>query len=108
MTMKKWIASHTPLEIQVANRARRSLNRIAKEPKPAGASTALVAHAVFLLKDDRRLKKPSIPYISFVTERWASGDMKDVPIADAAKSMSAEWRQLSDSQKQVCASGVFK
>lgn len=102
-TMKKWIETHTPLEVEVANNARRSLNRIAKEPKPAGSRNKLVAHSFYLLKDDRRLKRPSQPYINFVAERWASGDMKDVPLKDAAKSLAAEWKQLSDGRKQVCA-----
>lgn len=77
------------------------MNRIAKEPKPAGAKTKLVAHASHLLKDSRAPVKENTPYIAYGRERWASGDFKDVRSVDAARSISKEWNALSAEDKKV-------
>jgi len=85
----------------VANNARRHLNRIAKQPKPEGRKTKVIAHTTRLLTDERKVKQPDTPWIAFTRERWASGDYKDVRPADAARSLSKEWQAMNASDKKV-------
>ena len=77
------------------------MNRISKEPKPAGSKIKLVGHASQLLKDSRAPKKEDTPYIAYGRERWASGDFKDVRAVDASRSISKEWNAMSPDAKRV-------
>jgi len=54
------------------------------------------------LKDERAPKKPRTPYLVFSTERWASGDFKNLKVAEAGKLIGAEWKALSTDEAKVC------
>lgn len=40
-------------------------------------------------------------YAQFTKARWASGDLRGVPIVDAAKLIAEEWKALPEAQKKV-------
>ncbi|KAJ5379257.1 hypothetical protein N7509_012376 [Penicillium cosmopolitanum] len=82
-----WVRSHTPLQIREANNARRAL---ARDPT---RKTRL-----FLIKDDRLVKRPISAFLLFSKERSSGTDFKDMASAqvDAAK----KWRSLSESEKE--------
>ena len=83
-----WIHKHTPEEIRAANYARARLRG-----KLPGRWPRLA---------DERLRATRItPYIRFSTERYASGDFKNIALADRSKLIGNEWKALSASEKQV-------
>lgn len=88
--MKKWIESHTPDEIRIANNARTMLKR--KLNKPASYT---------LISDPRIPKKPANSYLHYVQEKLASGDFKGIKLSEAIVLISNEWKALSPSQKTV-------
>ena len=88
---REWIESHGVDEIRQANNARKMLRRLV----PSKFSR------LRLLKDDRLPKRPLPVYVSFVRDRWASGDLKHMTIKDVAKLMSTEWKELSASEREV-------
>lgn len=88
---KKWIDSHTPEEIRLANNARNLLKKKAK----------INGSAKFALLEDPRIpKRTATPYALFSAERWKSGDFKGIKIPDAAQLISKEWKELSPSQRK--------
>jgi len=87
---KKWVQSHTPDQIRVANIARQALKRQA----PKGSSK-------FGQIEDPRLPKKAVPALFlFQQDRWASGDMQGIPVVDAAKQITKEYNALSASEKK--------
>jgi hypothetical protein len=86
---RSWVESYTPEEIAEANRARSRLKRAFK------ASNRGPIH------DDRQPKRAVSPYILFTKTRWQSGDYAGRMPADAAKSISGEWKSLSEAEKKV-------
>lgn len=88
---KKWIDSHTPEQIRLANNARNSLNK--KEGRKGG-------HKLTLL-DDPRLPKNAPPVWAFFSkERWRSGDFKGISAMEGSKRIWQEWKELSPSQRK--------
>ncbi|CAI4216766.1 unnamed protein product [Parascedosporium putredinis] len=85
---KAWVESHTAQQIHEANLARARLNR--KHDK---------SHRK--ISDDRQPKRPSTAYSLYVKARWASGEVSAVSAAEASKGLAAEWKGLSESEKQV-------
>jgi hypothetical protein len=59
------------------------------------------------LVDDRHVKAAATPYVLFYSERHASGDLKGIPVGQAAKIASAEWKALSAAEKKVCSLTVL-
>lgn len=53
------------------------------------------------IQDDRLVKQPLTPFIYFFKERYSTGDFKNMPINEAAKLVSQEWKALGSSDKQV-------
>lgn len=53
------------------------------------------------INDDRLLKRPPPAFLLFTQDRWASGDFKNVAAQEAAKLISAEWKKLSSSEREV-------
>lgn len=81
--------TYTPLQIKNANRARRLLkSRLVSYNKPQ-------------IQDDRRVKQPNTPYILFATERYNSGDFKNMATGEVGKLQGQEWKALSESTKAV-------
>ncbi|XP_014554617.1 hypothetical protein COCVIDRAFT_39489 [Bipolaris victoriae FI3] len=90
----KWIQSHTPEQIRIANLARAQLRRrFAGKQKGNPAYTAK-------LHDPRRVKAALNPYALFFRARHASGDFKGISAVDASKLIGAEWKALNESEKQ--------
>ena len=53
------------------------------------------------IKDPRLVKKPLHAAIAFSKERYDSGDMKGIALAEASKLIQREWKDLTDAQKRV-------
>ena len=101
VTYNRWVSSHSPDEIREANNARRALSKIAKEPKPAGRKSRLVAHRIYPIKDDRLVKRPITSYSAYIRDRWASGDFRGVTVSEASKAIGREWKSLSRDEAKV-------
>lgn len=91
---KQYVESHTIEEIEAANKARARLRRQQK----GGKSQAKKWPSI---RDERAAKRPATPYLMFVTNRWASGDLKNIRVVEASKLISQEWRALSSDEKKV-------
>ncbi|KAN0117406.1 hypothetical protein V8E51_003383 [Hyaloscypha variabilis] len=86
---KQWVESHTPEQIRLANNARTQLRT--KDP----------LHTWKPIHDDRRPKRPSTPMVFFAKERYASGDLKGIPLGDNSRLVSREWAALSPSDRKA-------
>lgn len=53
------------------------------------------------IKDERQPKRPTTAYIIFSTERRASGDFKNISLAETAKLVTQEWKALSPADTKV-------
>ncbi|CAK7211214.1 hypothetical protein SBRCBS47491_001039 [Sporothrix bragantina] len=84
---KSWVESHTAAQVADANRARTQLNRIAK-----------TKHRV--IQDARLPKRPTSSFSLFTKERWATGEFSGRPLAEAARTLAAEWKSLPQNQRQ--------
>ncbi|KAF2472001.1 uncharacterized protein BDR25DRAFT_221485 [Lindgomyces ingoldianus] len=93
---KRWVLSHTPEQIRIANLARLNLRR--RVPTTAG-KRKYPPHTS-KIKDDRQVKRPSSAYLRFATERNTSGDMKSIAKSEVMKLIGNEWNALSASEKQ--------
>ncbi|CAK7274505.1 hypothetical protein SEPCBS119000_006207 [Sporothrix epigloea] len=82
-----WVTSHTATQTVDANRARAQLNRIAKIKRRA-------------IQDDRLPKRPTTSFSLFTKERWATGEFAGRPLAEAARTIAAEWKSLSATDRQ--------
>ncbi|OCL05103.1 hypothetical protein AOQ84DRAFT_379910 [Glonium stellatum] len=85
-----WVLKHTPLEIHEANAARLLLKRKFK----------LTGNKVVRIKDDRQVKAAMGPLFQFMDERRKSGDYKGIPIVEAAKLMTSEFKALSAGERK--------
>ncbi|KAL8914661.1 MAG: hypothetical protein Q9172_007045 [Xanthocarpia lactea] len=85
---REWILTHSPAEINDANRARKALK------------SRLMSSSFPKLHDERLVTGRRTPYINFMVQRHRSGDFAGVSIPEAAKLISAEWRALSESDKK--------
>ncbi len=90
---KRWVQSFTPLQIKQANHARDLLKQ---EAKKNGKKTTY-PH----IKDDRLVKMPQNQYSMFLKDRFDSGDMKGMRIAEAGKLVAREWKDISPAEKRV-------
>jgi hypothetical protein len=93
-TYNDWVRSHTPDQIRIANNARAQL-----KVKLAGKYKSMPAYTK-PIKDDRIPKHPLNPFGRFLSERWASGDMKSMSVGDAGKLIGNEWKSLSAGEKK--------
>jgi hypothetical protein len=94
-----WVKSHTVEEIRLANNARNLLRR-----KLAGKIKGTPAYTNSI-PDDRHVKHPTSAWNFFFAERQASPDFQGIGVPERAKLISAEWKALSASEKQVCIQG---
>ena len=85
---QKWIRSHTPSEIDAANKARAQLRR-----QTAGRWSKL--------RDERLVKGPKTAYILFHSQRFRSGDFRGTSASESSKLLGNEWKGLSASEKKV-------
>jgi len=97
---KKWVTSYTPEQIRRANNARRLLHA-RKQKKAVAQGKPVPAHKNgHLIVDDRQPKRNRNAYAYFTKDRWASNDFKSLSIADAAKLMGQEWKNLDPVSKK--------
>ncbi|OJJ73962.1 hypothetical protein ASPBRDRAFT_29120 [Aspergillus brasiliensis CBS 101740] len=84
---KKWLDSHSPLEIKQANDARRRLAQIQNKK-------------FFPLHDPRLVKRSKIAYLFYAEERHQAGDLKHMPIPERGVRIAEEWRGMTTAEKQ--------
>ncbi|KAI9800095.1 MAG: hypothetical protein M1825_004277 [Sarcosagium campestre] len=89
LAYKKWVESHTPTQIYLANNARKTLKRRTAHPGQYAP-----------IKDDRQPKRPANAYARFFQDRFSSGDYRGMTVPEAAKLLGGEWKALSSSEKQ--------
>ncbi len=77
------------------------LSRQSKASVAAGHKRIGRLHVPQLI-DERAPKRPNAPYIVFSKERWASGDFKNLRVAEASRLIGAEWKALSADEAKVC------
>ncbi|PNS16204.1 High mobility group protein B3 [Sphaceloma murrayae] len=87
---KRWVESHTPEEIRLANVARIALRRALKTKNTTKWSA---------IKDERDVKKPAPPFLRFCAERKLSGQHPGSMTEQAAESGKV-WKALSDDEKK--------
>ncbi|KIV79326.1 hypothetical protein PV11_06892 [Exophiala sideris] len=90
---KKWVQSHTPLEIKQANNARRTLVRKAKAEGKKKRFTPI--------HDDRSVKGHRNAYTFFFADRHASGDLKGMSVGESGKLIGKEWKELSATERRA-------
>lgn len=93
-TYKKWLSQHAPAEIRAANNARNQLKALAKKD----GKTKAYRH----IQDERLVKQARTAYIFFTQDRFASGDMRNMRIAEVGPLIAREWKALSPAEKKVC------
>lgn len=91
---KRWVESHTPEEIAIANTARASLRR--QENRKKGTKSKFP-----VIHDERAVKRGISAYLQFNVNRNASGDFKHIPMVERSKLISQEWKALSEDEKKV-------
>jgi len=89
VALKKWVESHTPDQIRIANNARAQLRAKSKTKKSWTP-----------IQDERRPKTAISAYFYFSKEKRASGELKGISFVDSTKLLADEWRSLSPSQKK--------
>jgi hypothetical protein len=87
------LSEYTPAEIKAANAAR---NQLKKQAKLAG-SKKVFNH----IQDERLVRRPRMPFNYFLTDRFASGDMKHMKLGEVGALVSREWKALSAAEKKV-------
>ncbi|KAL1891877.1 hypothetical protein Sste5346_007422 [Sporothrix stenoceras] len=85
---KAWVESHTASQVADANRARQHLNRLGKTSKHRN------------ITDARQPKRAIASFSLFTKERWESGEFTGRPLAEAARTLSAEWKNISSADRQ--------
>jgi hypothetical protein len=89
---KAWVESYTPEQIHKANLARRALKK--KYDFPKGTKSAR------RIRDERH-RIPTRPFILYCQARRASGDFQQGDLVETAKALGAEWRNLTEAERQV-------
>ncbi|OAP60602.1 hypothetical protein AYL99_05604 [Fonsecaea erecta] len=90
---KQWVQTHSPLEIRLANNARRQLT---KKSKAAGRKKQYKA-----IQDDRSVHRPRNAYAFFFKERNDSGDLRGMTVGERGKLIGQEWKKLSAADKKT-------
>ncbi|GAB7338902.1 hypothetical protein MBLNU457_5584t1 [Dothideomycetes sp. NU457] len=90
-----YVQQYTPDQIRVANAARSRLRKTEKKRKATAYSQWPA------IEDDRQVPHPgNHPFLLFSNDRRASGDFKNIALADVSKLLGQEWKALGESEKQ--------
>ncbi|KAM3074132.1 hypothetical protein ACMFMG_003046 [Clarireedia jacksonii] len=89
VALKKWLATHTPNEIRLANNARAALRKMTGKQVPRA------------LSDERIPSHPMGAWPIFVKDRFASGDFAGIAGVEALKLISTEYKALPPAQRKV-------
>ncbi|KAK5120526.1 hypothetical protein LTR85_006181 [Meristemomyces frigidus] len=92
---KRWVESHTPEQIQAANRARTTLRRKSKAVETGKRKIGQWP----AIHDERAVKRPLSAFAQFTTNRHASGDFKNITLPERSKLIAQEWKALSENEK---------
>ena len=87
------------MQIKEANHAR---DQLRKQAKKSGSKKTY-----FHIKDDRLVKQPANAYSLFLKDRFESGDMKGMELAETSKLVAREWKGLNTSERKVSQATVF-
>jgi hypothetical protein len=90
---KQWLAQYSPAEIKAANVAR---HRLASAAKKSGQKKSYPP-----LKDERIVKQARGSYAYFLSDRFASGDMKNMTFTEIGPLIAREWKALTAAGKKV-------
>jgi hypothetical protein len=96
---KRWVDSHTPDQIRLANTARLALKRKGKKTPTGGKRSG---RGLSPIKDERQVKRPDSGYLKFSADRRASGDFKHITLPESTKLITQEWKELDAGDKKVC------
>ncbi|GAB1311282.1 hypothetical protein MFIFM68171_01492 [Madurella fahalii] len=89
ITIKAWIESYTPQEINDANVARKTLKRLYK------------VSAGHTIKDPRIPDQPSPAFARYIKSRWNSSEFPgEQSVPEGMKKLIDEWRNLSDAERK--------
>ncbi|PQE11070.1 HMG box protein [Rutstroemia sp. NJR-2017a BVV2] len=89
VAMKKWVATHTPDEIRLANNARQALRKLSGKSVPRD------------IPDERQPRRPAHALLFFIKDRYASGDFANVKAREALGLIATEWKALPAAQRKV-------
>ncbi|KAB8289623.1 hypothetical protein EYC80_010537 [Monilinia laxa] len=87
---KKWVESHTPENIRLANLARLHIRRLTNK-------TATPR----IIKDDRAPKNRTLPLAIFVQERFRTGEFAGIKATESVKRISDEYKELTPAQRKT-------
>ncbi|KAI5207522.1 hypothetical protein E4T39_01917 [Aureobasidium subglaciale] len=87
---QEWLNNHTPAQIAEANAARKKLRH---KLSSSGRKYSPI-------KDHRLVKRPRGVYLTYHSERMASGDFRGIGVPQSAKDIGAEYNALSASEKK--------
>ncbi|KAB5536438.1 hypothetical protein GE09DRAFT_1192617 [Coniochaeta sp. 2T2.1] len=86
---KAWVETHSPIEIDAANRARQRLRKISPAHKRK-----------YDIKDDRLPKRSLTAYTMFTKARWNSGEYAGESFTDTSANIVSQWKSLSAAEKK--------
>ncbi|PQE21108.1 HMG box protein [Rutstroemia sp. NJR-2017a WRK4] len=89
VALKKWIATHTPDEIRIANNARQALRKLSGKNVPRN------------IPDERQPRRPAHALLFFIKDRYASGDFANLKARESMGVIAAEWKELPAAQRKV-------
>ncbi|KAG9186604.1 hypothetical protein G6011_09712 [Alternaria panax] len=89
-----FLNNYTPDQIRIANNARAMIRKLLKDKLKGTPS-----HTSKLIDERAVPRKPSA-YTTFVKDRYASGDFRNIAPSDSLKLIANEWKALSTAEKQ--------
>ena len=63
--------------------------------------TKLTGKKATLIRDDRLVKRPTLPMIFYVKERTASGDLRHMKGVDIITRCSKEYKEMTEAETEV-------
>ena len=96
-----WLESHTPGQIEAANRARKILRLRLKANPFARRKWASI-------RDERAVKPPKPAYRLYFVARQASPDFNNIRVVDRTKLIAEEWRALETVEKEAISTSMHQ
>ncbi|KAL8387643.1 hypothetical protein RB595_009770 [Gaeumannomyces hyphopodioides] len=87
VTYKAWVESHTPAEVQAANKARSRLRRVHQVSTPK-------------IRDPRLPKRPMTPFLYYIQKGFTPRDPAQESVTDHAKSAASQWNTLPATERK--------
>ncbi|EPE03691.1 hmg box protein [Ophiostoma piceae UAMH 11346] len=93
---KVWVEGYPIATIAEANRARRTLTRLAKE----GKATPLSPLRRRIIEDHRLPKRPMPLFSLFTRDQWVEGELHGQSVSSSGKDLSEKWKGLSEAERE--------